>query len=566
MLQLIPAVKTLSLTGGALRKKAVFFDKPRYESRLQKALSHLPFDENGVELTMEIAHGDSEGYTIDVHTDSIHVCAQSAAAGFYAIQTLRQLFCHATVPCLHIADEPDFSYRGFYHDVTRGKVATVESIKEIIDLMAYYKLNSLQLYVEHVFPFAQCEKLVQKSGCLTPEELHEIDRYCQENFISFIPSLSTFGHMYELLQQEEYHHLRVIKDFQPCENFWTERMRHHTIDPLHPDSIKLVSSLIDQYYPHFTSDTFNICCDETFDLKTYPGDVDTGRLYVDFVKQIIDHVKGRGKKVMMWADILLQHPEVIDELPEDICFLNWKYIADPPEEIVSTFAKLGRPQIVCPGTTTWNRFCEDVDVEEQNISKMALYGYRYGALGVLNTNWGDWGNPCSVELAMYGLVLGAEKSWSVNTPIDHAFYSAVDTLLYGKEGAMALLKKTSRLQSNILWKDFVRCYLYNRYGYKEVEFPAELSNVQKIQKDYIPLRDALEAQTWGQDEIRQEMAIAAEGVCLMAELYAKLQGQPVQRLTNANNWCEKYAAKWRSKNKESELHNITDMFLYCEAL
>ena len=150
--------------------------------------------------------------------------------------------------------------------------------------------------------------------------------------------------------------------------------------------------------------------------------------------------------------------------------------------------------------------------------------------------------------------------------MDDAFYAAVDFLLYGKEGAMELLKKTSRLQSNILWKDFVRCYLHSRYGYKEVDFHMDMANIRKIQEAYVPLRDALDSQTWGQDEIRQEMVIAAEGVCLMAELYAKLQKQPVPRLTDARSWCEKYAAKWRSKNKESELHNITDMFLYCEAL
>ena len=55
------------------------------------------------------------------------------------------------VPCLHIKDKPDFKYRGFYQDVTRGKIPTVDTIKKLIDTMAYYKLNSLQLYVEHVF-------------------------------------------------------------------------------------------------------------------------------------------------------------------------------------------------------------------------------------------------------------------------------------------------------------------------------------------------------------------------------------------------------------------------------
>jgi hypothetical protein len=98
----------------------------------------------------------------------------------------------------------------------------------------------------------------------------------------------------------------------------------------------------------------------------------------------------------MWADILLEHPETIEELADDICFLNWNYDAEPSEEKIVQLAKKGRKQIVCPGTTTWNRFCENVAVEESNISLMAEYGYKHGAIGMLNTNWGDWGNPCSI--------------------------------------------------------------------------------------------------------------------------------------------------------------------------
>ena len=69
-------------------------------------------------------------------------------------------------------------------------------------------------------------------------------------------------------------------------------MEHHTIDPLNPESIGVIQSLIDQYYPMFESEYFNICCDETFDLKCYPTEsMDEARLYIDFVKKIIGCIK-----------------------------------------------------------------------------------------------------------------------------------------------------------------------------------------------------------------------------------------------------------------------------------
>ena len=567
MLHLIPGVKTLEEKGGFLKERTIRYEGDEYDIRLLQAVEKLPRSKQGTMLSVRLAGGTGEGYEIWIEPESIRIQAESLAGAFYGVQTLRQILKNEQVPCLYIRDWPDFPYRGFYHDATRGKVPTVESVKKLIDQMAYYKMNSLQLYVEHTFEFEECKDLHPHTGCLTASELRELDEYCKGNFIDFVPSLSTFGHSYELLEQEQFQHLRVMPEFPEKYNFWHARMGHHTIDPLHPESIQVIRSLIDQYAPHFTSDIFNICCDETFDLKNYPDPTqDTGRLYVDFVQKIIAHVQSKGKRVMMWADILLQHPETIEELPEDVIFLNWNYRAQPPEEKVAHFASLGRKQIVCPGTTTWSRLCEDVDTEEQNICRMADFGAKYGALGVLNTNWGDWGNPCSVELAMYGLVLGAAKSWTVATKPDEGFYSQVNDLLYGSDAGIRSLKALCDIHSYIKWNHFARCYFAHRFEGKTDVAPFEKDHVSQVQQRYQALVAALQEQVWGDDECRQEMLIAAEGLCLLAELYAKLGGFPVERLTDTEAWIAKYRAKWLAKNKESELRNIEEMLRYCEAI
>ena len=268
MLKLIPAVKQLDILKGFLQAKGVRFCTNNLDSRIAGALEKLPYDKDGAELT--ISHGDSceESYELRIEHETIHIIAQGPAGAFYAVQTLRQVFKHERIPCLHIQDKPDFPHRGFYHDVTRGKVPTLESVKELIDMMASYKLNSLQLYVEHTCEIREYRSLIDQTGYLTNDEIRQIDAYCRENFIDFIPSLSTFGHLYELLNLEEFKHLRVLKNYEYRSNFWLERMRHHTIDPRNPESIEVIKSLIDQYIPLFSSDYFNICCDETFDLKT----------------------------------------------------------------------------------------------------------------------------------------------------------------------------------------------------------------------------------------------------------------------------------------------------------
>lgn len=561
MIQLIPAVKKLELTGGNFSKKGVFFSLA--DSRLAVAAGKLPQCADGAELTVTVTGGAGEGYELWVRSDSIEIRAENEAGAFYAIQTLRQLFAQNEIPCLHIQDAPDFPHRGFYHDVTRGKVPTVASVKALIDDMAYYKLNSLQLYVEHTYPFAECEELAEEKGHLTAEELRQIGAYCQENFIDFIPSLSTFGHLFELLNMEKHRHLQVLHPYTPSANFWRERMAHHTIDPRNPQSLALIQSLIDQYAPNFDSETFNICCDETFDLKIF-GD-EAGKLYVDFVKKIIDHVKAKGKKVMMWADILLKYPQVIGDIPEDIIFLNWNYNAAPPEGDVVKFKELGRKQIVCPGTTTWNRFCERVDVEEKNISLMAEYGYKHGALGVLNTNWGDWGNPCSVELAMYGMVLGAEKSWSVATPVDEEFYARVDQLLYGKAGALALLKKASTLHDSLNWRPFVDAAICLRDEGKltpelitEDAVAAALEQTAQLKKEL--------SEPWEKDEYRKELLLCVDALAVMAQQMAALAGLGQYPAADTEKWLSAYTESWLKKNKPSELKHIQNIFRVSETI
>ena len=563
MLHLIPAIKVLTEKPDHFTSDSIFYDATKLDGRLAAALAKLPFSNEGAPVEIQIAGTEGEGYTLDILPREIRITADSAAGAFYAIQTLRQIFANKEIPCLHAEDKPDFPYRGFYHDVTRGKIPTVETVKDLIDRMAYFKLNSLQLYVEHVFEFEQTKDLQPLTGYLTGKELEEIDAYCKENFISFIPSLSTFGHMYEILQQPKYHHLRVLRDYKESENFWYARMAHHTIDPLQEESFELVKSLIDQYAPHFSAAEFNICGDETFDLKNHPReDLDRGKLYIDFVQKIIAHLKEKEKTVMMWADILLKHPETIDSLPEDTLFLNWNYRQFPPEEQIKALASLNRPQIVCPGTTTWSRLCENVEVEESNIALMAEYGYQYGAKGILNTNWGDWGNPCSIELAAYGLAIGAEKGWSVNTPIDANFRATADHVVYGKEGSLKRLCALSEIQSTLPWNEFCRAYFNRRYKNEIATNISQETLLKARENSQSILRELPQSD----DPYRKEMILCAQGLWSMAELWGVLAGFETPRTADTEGWLKAYSAAWREKNKDSELYKIVDMFTYLNNL
>lgn len=565
-MNLIPMPKMVKKEAGCFLHNTAKVVTEIADRRIKNALCKLPLSNDGAPMEIYINAADGEAYTLKIEKNKILLMAEGLKGAFYGIQTLRQLFTNNQIPCLYIEDKPDFGCRGFHLDITRGKIPKVKTIKKLIDDMAYYKLNTLELYSEHVFEFKEFKNIIRRTGCITAEEIREIEEYCHENFIEFIPAVAAFGHLYELLNEAEYKELRILKDYKPTNIFWDERAYHHTLDPLNPKSFALVKSILDQCMEMFHSDTINICCDETFDLENHKAE-NTGKLYTDFVKRIADYLALKGKKTMMWSDVILENIDIIAELPRDIELLTWGYGKRLREDSIQLISELKRPQIVCPGCNTWTRMIENTDVSEVNIPGMAELGDKYGAIGVMNTSWGDWGNACSIELSMYGFILGAEKSWSVRTKIDDDFRSRVNFLMYQSENGVEELKTLSALATAVPYWQFgayySNCVCEN--GNLKVEFPSE-EVLRKVQKDSSDFIHRVSGQQWGYEECREEMLIVAEGTQLMAEIFAKIAGYSMERTIDGGQWFAKYRNKWLEKNKESELHEIEKMFQFMDKI
>jgi len=351
------------------------------------------------------------------------VCLQaSQAAGLHAgLQTLLQLFRQhgASLPCLEINDGPQFPARGFYHDCTRGKVPRIETLFALAEKMAHYKLNQLQLYIEHTFAFQRHPDIWQGADPLTAEDIASLDEHCARLHIELVPSLSTFGHFYTALRSPRKEHLNEL-DLQASEKpfSWHDRGMHYTLDCTNPESLELVRELINELRPLFRSNLFNICCDETFDLgkgrnAEAAKTVGVGRLYIDFLKKIMQIVREAGSIPMFWGDIVAQHPELVDELPRDVIALDWDYNWDMSKHDRSAlFREHGIPFYVCPGVQTWQRWSAHVDRAYSNIVDFAKLGMREGATGMLNTDWGDSGHVGFLATSYHGMVAGAAASWN----------------------------------------------------------------------------------------------------------------------------------------------------------
>jgi hypothetical protein len=334
------------------------------------------------------------------------------------VATLRQLFREygRRLPWLTIQDYADFERRGVMLDISRGRVPNLQTLLALVDHLADFKINEFQLYTEHTFAYRTYEPVWRGWGPLTGEEILRLDARCRQLGIDLVPNQNSFGHLRYWL---EYPPLKKLAEVgEPYESGGGAYLRYPTtLAPNHPGTLTFLRELYEELLPHFTSDYFNVGCDETWDLgrgqsKRLCAARGKGRVYVDFLKRIYHEVSKRGRRMMFWGDIILHHPELIRELPKDAIALNWGYEADHPfEREAKLFGASKIPFYVCPGTSTWMTLIGRHDNAFANLRHAAKAGRKHGALGYLNTDWGDGGHPQPLAVSYLPYLMGAALSW-----------------------------------------------------------------------------------------------------------------------------------------------------------
>lgn len=359
-----------------------------------------------------------QGYGMTIDEDGVSIVASDQAGAFYARQTLAQLHRQFgdALPHGEIEDWPDFVVRGVMLDISRDKVPTMQTLLALIDQLAELKINQLQLYTEHTFAYSKYEEVWKDASPMSAEEIRQVDRYCRERFIELVPNQNSFGHMERWLKHPTYEPLAECP--QGFVFPWGVRFPGgFSLNPLDPRSLELVKGLYDELLPNFTSTSFNVGCDETFDLGLGKSKAECDkrgkeRVYLEFVMKVYEAVKRRGRTMQFWGDIILHRPELIPELPKDVVALNWGYEANHPfEKETKAFAEAGVPFYVCPGTSSWCSIAGRTDNAIGNLKLAAACGLANGAKGFLNTDWGDLGHLQYLPVSYLGFAAGAAYSW-----------------------------------------------------------------------------------------------------------------------------------------------------------
>ncbi|MDD6066003.1 MAG: family 20 glycosylhydrolase [Firmicutes bacterium] len=304
-------------------------------------------------LTSDSSFGlGDEGYYSEIG-DVIQTKSETSTGAYWATRTFLQILKQngTTIPKGTIRDYPKYKVRGIILDVGR-KPTELDTIKDIVANMSWYKMNDLQIHLSDNLIFLEdywekdnqtaMEKsfeaysafrlessVTNKEGeTATSKDLY----YTKEEFRSLIQDSRKIGVKIVPEIDVPAHALAFTKVFpeyalMKMNTSNTRRPLTDHLDLSNPGSTELVKSIFDDYIdgdePVFDEDTIiHIGADEYTDSASY---------YRTFVNDMKDYLTEKNRKMRMWGGLtwIKGSPEVRGEgVQINIWSKDWAHPAE----------------------------------------------------------------------------------------------------------------------------------------------------------------------------------------------------------------------------------------------
>jgi len=364
-----------------------------------------------------------EGYKLRIGPDgAVTIEAPDDAGAAYAAATLTQLARAGSglVPQGEIEDWPDLPVRAVMLDISRDKVPTMATLLALVDRLAGWKVNQLQLYTEHTFAYTGHEEVWADASPMTADEIRALDAHCRARHIELVPNQNCLGHWERWLRHERYRPLAMAPDGF-TDGFGRKRPPT-TLEPTNPEALPLVRSLLAELLPNFGSRRVHVGLDEPWEL----GPARVGD-YLDWVKRLCAAPELDGREVLVWGDVLRADAQRLGALPPNVTVCEWGYEDNHPFPAMGAkYAAAGRSWWVSPGTSSWVTILGRWENMIGNIASAVGVALEHGAGGMLNTEWGDQGYLQPLSVSEPGLAFGAAAGWCLDANRDLDLAAALD--------------------------------------------------------------------------------------------------------------------------------------------
>jgi hexosaminidase len=358
-----------------------------------------------------------EAYALKLSNASCEIAAATDVGVSRAFSTLAELMLCGEIPALEIKDGPKLASRGYMLDISRDRVAARRTLLYILDTLWLLKYNQLQLYTEHTFAFKGHELVWGNASPLRATDIEWLEDQCLARGIELVPNLNSLGHFGRWLEHPEYRKYSECPDGCTLPNGRVMPVGGTTLYPC-PETLAFLKSLYDEYLPLFRSNQFNAGMDEPWELglgrsKALCEKIGKHHVYLDHLAHMAKFAADHGKSLQFWADIVLESPEYVAELPQGITGMIWGYEAGHPFETqCAAFQKAGVPFVACPGTTGWNSLGGRWQNASANIAEAARAAISHNGKGLLLTDWGDNGHHQPPSVSLPPMALAADVAWN----------------------------------------------------------------------------------------------------------------------------------------------------------
>lgn len=446
-------------------------------------------------LKKPIIELEKEGYGLNINTSEIRIKSNTNAGLFYGVQSLLQyIFNHNNqtpilLPNVAIMDKPNIPWRGMLLDVSRH-FFTVKTIKEVLDLMALYKMNvfhwhladnegwriELKKYPKLTSVGAwrkeipgsifykpdstYTEKLDGKpytyGGYYTQKQIRDVVQYAAERNITVIPEIDVPGHSAAALTAYPEFSCEKHEQATPNSALWngvtdTKKVNinycagQESTFAFLEDVFTELMDLFPSKYIHVGGDEVDKSywqkCERCQARIQNEGLKDEHELQSYFIKRIGKFLEEHDRKLIGWDEILE------GGLPENATVMSWR-----GEKGGIKAAKMGKDVIMSPNTVLYfNRNQTDAPEEP--------YGPKYGISTLKNVY--DYNiYPKALSLSEKEYIKGAQFAiWT-------EFISSVEHLEYMLLPRMpALAENLWSIAKNKNFDDFIKRLNQGHFDY-----------------------------------------------------------------------------------------------------
>lgn len=307
-----------------------------------------------VQMNTSATKMNPEGYKLKVTADGVTIEAETARGFFYAFQTVKKMLPANVMagvrdeqvktyalPLVDIDDEPRFAYRGYMLDVCRH-FFTVEEVKRMLDVMAYYKLNVFHFHLTEDqgwrVEIKKYPKLTSVGGVrafswntdypgtgkryrtyepygpyfYTQEEIKDIVAYAAERHIDILPEVDMPGHFCAAMTAyPEFSCTPEGAHEVKCDG----GIYSDILNVANPDAVQFAMDIMDELMELFPYPYFHIGGDECPTtawennaecqaLVKELGYDSYRKLQSRFIHQLAEHAAEKGRTLYVWNEAI----------------------------------------------------------------------------------------------------------------------------------------------------------------------------------------------------------------------------------------------------------------------